>query len=169
MKCFEYVDEMSQQSGDDANENPTRFDLDHDSVGRIFRKLIVVCLLSAVLSMMIMFLMVLSAAEDPLSDQPGPTVQAPIIGAVFLLSIAGIPLSLFGYGVWSFREHHRLRKEMPNPKEPNPFKKPRRLLAIFTANTDDLTRYEKRVQLTEYSFLFGILVMYGFLDTLNIV
>ncbi|KAA9396167.1 DUF3592 domain-containing protein [Haloarcula sp. CBA1130] len=92
---------------------------------------------------------------------PPQEIQAELLGPVGLPMLAGFSfwvgmiLSLCLYGVWSFTEYQQLRRRLPEPKAPSPFRRPSRLVTILGTENSDLSEYGQRVRLTGWAIMMA--------------
>ena len=164
---------MSPSAAD--SERPTVLGLQFETVGKLFKRSILGSVLTLFGSLIALLFYVLSVVDDPLGDGPTPEIQLSLFSfgallvVLFFLSLSGIALSLLAYGGWGYWKHRLLRAEMESPERPSPFRSPRRLLGILTADGDTLTDYERCVQATGMAILVGLFVLVVVLDLLGIV
>jgi hypothetical protein len=117
---------------------------------------LLVCFVAFWLSMVGLAFGILSLSEG--SAQP---VEADLLGPVGLPLLAaagfwvGMILSLCLYGVQSFSRYRRLRRRLPEPRPPSPFKHPSRLVTILGTESDELPQYGRRVRVTGWAFLIA--------------
>ena len=131
---------------------------------RLSKWALLVCFVAFWLSMVGLFFGILS-----LSDSSVQPVQADLLGPVGLPLLAGagfwvgMILSLCLYGVQSFSRYRRLRRRLPEPKPPSPFRHPSRLVSILGTEGDELPEYGRRVRVTGWAFLMatGMTVVLG--------
>ncbi|WP_175507147.1 hypothetical protein [Halostagnicola kamekurae] len=69
--------------------------------------------------------------------------------------------SPLAYSSWSFWQLRGMTVERSRPRSRNPLVRGYQLLALVSADLDELTPYEKRLQLTVQSFLLGAIVLVG--------
>jgi hypothetical protein len=127
-----------------------------ETIRRLSKRALLVCFVAFWLSMVGLFFGVLSLAEG--SARP---VQADLLGPVGVPLLAalgfwvGMILSLCLYGVQSFSRYRRLRRRLPEPKPPSPFRHPSRLVTILGTEGDELPEYGRRVRVTGWAFLIA--------------
>jgi hypothetical protein len=127
-----------------------------ETIRRLSKRSLAVCFAAFWLSMVGLFFGVLS-----LSDSSVQPVQADLLGPVGLPLLAGAAfwvgmiLSLCLYGVQSFSRYRRLRRRLPEPRPPSPFRHPSRLVTILGTKSDELPQYGRRVRLTGWAFLIA--------------
>ena len=91
----------------------------------------------------------------------GTTVEAALLGPVGLPLLAGagfwvgMILALCLYGVQSFSRYRRLRRRLPDPRPPSPFRHPSRLVTILGTEGDELPEYGRRIRITGWAFLIA--------------
>lgn len=141
---------MRQENDTDGEKSRLKRHITPDNLGDVIGLLLAASILLLCLSIAVIFLLVLNLPEGQ------STLEAPIIGWIFLISIGAIPFWLFVYSAWSFWRYRQLRAEMKESAGRSPFTRPRYLLTIVTAHDDDLSTYEKRVKLTVLSFAIGM-------------
>jgi hypothetical protein len=84
-------------------------------------------------------------------------VQANILGPVGIPLLTGFSFwvgmifSLCLYGIWSFTQYRQLRRRLPKPRPPSPFRHPSRLVSILETDSEELPEYGQRVRLTGHS------------------
>ncbi|EMA12297.1 DUF3592 domain-containing protein [Haloarcula marismortui] len=90
---------------------------------------------------------------------PPQEIQAELLGPIGLPMLAGFSfwvgmiLSLCLYGVWSVAQYQQLRRRLPNPKPPSPFRQPSRLVTILGTEDNDLSEYGQRVRRTGWALM----------------
>ena len=123
---------------------------------RLSKWALLVCFVAFWLSMVGLAFGILSLSEG--SARP---VEADLLGPVGLPLLAaagfwvGMILSLCLYGVQSFSRYRRLRRRLPEPRPPSPFRHPSRLVTILGTEGDELPQYGRRVRLTGWAFLIA--------------
>jgi len=124
---------------------------------RLSKRALLVCFVAFWLSMVGLAFGILS-----LSGGSARSVQADLLGPVGLPLLAGagfwvgMVLSLCLYGLQSFSRYRRLRRRLPEPKPPSPFRHPSRLVTILGTEGEELPEYGRRVRVTGWTFLFAI-------------
>jgi len=127
-----------------------------ETLHRLSKRLLVVCFVAFWLSMVGLLFGILSLSDG--SVQP---VQADLLGPVGLPLLAatgfwvGMIVSLCLYGVWSFSQYRQLRRRLPDPTPPSPFRHPSRLVTILGTDSDGLPEYGRRVRVTGWAFLIA--------------
>jgi len=127
-----------------------------ETIRRLSKRSLLVCFVAFWVSMVGLFFGILS-----LSDSSVQPVQADLLGPVGLPLLAGagfwvgMILSLYLYGVQSFSRYRRLRRRLPEPRPPSPFRHPSRLVTILGTASDELPEYGRRVRVTGWSFLIA--------------
>jgi hypothetical protein len=123
---------------------------------RLSKRSLLVCFVAFWLSMVGLAFGILS-----LSEGSARSVEADLLGPVGLPLLAGagfwigMILSLCLYGVQSFSRYRRLRRRLPEPRPPSPFKHPSRLVTILGTESDELPEYGRRVRVTGWAFLIA--------------
>ncbi len=123
---------------------------------RLSKWALLVCFVAFWLSMVGLAFGILSLSEG--SARP---VEADLLGPVGIPLLAaagfwvGMILSLCLYGVQSFSRYRRLRRRLPEPRPPSPFRHPSRLVTILETEGDELPQYGRRVRLTGWAFLIA--------------
>jgi hypothetical protein len=123
---------------------------------RLSKWALLVCFVAFWLSMVGLAFGILSLSEG--SARP---VEADLLGPVGIPLLAaagfwvGMILSLCLYGVQSFSRYRRLRRRLPEPRPPSPFRHPSRLVTILGTEGDELPQYGRRVRLTGWAFLIA--------------
>ncbi|WP_251330843.1 DUF3592 domain-containing protein [Haloplanus pelagicus] len=123
---------------------------------RLSKWSLLVCFVAFWLSMVGLAFGILSLAEG--SARP---VEADLLGPVGFPLLAGagfwvgMILSLCLYGVQSFSRYRRLRRRLPEPRPPSPFRHPSRLVTILGTESDELPEYGRRVRVTGWAFLIA--------------
>ncbi|RLM53504.1 DUF3592 domain-containing protein [Halobellus sp. Atlit-31R] len=130
-----------------------------ETLRQLSKRALLVCFAAFWLSMIGLAFGILSLTEGTESSvQP---VQADLIGPVGLPLLAGagfwvgMILSLCLYGVQSFSRYRRLRRRLPEPKPPSPFRHPSRLVTILGTEGDELPEYGRRIRVTGWAFLIA--------------
>lgn len=124
---------------------------------QLSKQSLLVCFVAFWLSMVGLTFGILSLAEG--SAQP---VKADLIGPVGLPLLAaagfwvGMILSLCLYGIQSYGRYRRLRRRLPEPRPPSPFRHPSRLVTILGTQDDELPEYGRRVRVTGWAFLIAV-------------
>jgi hypothetical protein len=124
---------------------------------RLSKRALLVCFVAFWLSMVGLAFGILSLAEGS-----ARSVEADLLGPVGLPLLAaaafwiGMILSLCLYGVQSFSRYRRLRRRLPEPRPPSPFRHPSRLVTILGTDGDELPEYGRRVRVTGWAFLIAI-------------
>ncbi|WP_247010640.1 DUF3592 domain-containing protein [Halorientalis litorea] len=124
---------------------------------RLSKWVLLVCFVAFWLSMVGLAFGILSLAEGS-----ARSVEADLLGPVGLPLLAaaafwiGMILSLCLYGVQSFSRYRRLRRRLPEPRPPSPFRHPSRLVTILGTDGDELPEYGRRVRVTGWAFLIAI-------------
>jgi hypothetical protein len=124
---------------------------------RLSKRALLVCFVAFWLSMVGLAFGILS-----LSGGSARSVQADLLGPVGLPLLAGagfwvgMVLSLCLYGLQSFSRYRRLRRRLPEPKPPSPFRHPSRLVTILGTEGEELPEYGRRVRVTGWAFLVAI-------------
>lgn len=96
-----------------------------------------------------------------LSEGSARPVETDLLGPVGLplLAAAGfwivMILSLCLYSLQSFSRYRRLRRRLPEPRPPSPFRHPSRLVTILGTDGDELPKYGRRVRVTGWAFLIA--------------
>jgi hypothetical protein len=96
-----------------------------------------------------------------LSEGSARTVEADLLGPVGIPLLAaagfwvGMILSLCLYGLQSFSRYRRLRRRLPEPRPPSPFKHSSRLVTILGTEGDELLEYGRRVRTTGWAFVIA--------------
>jgi len=138
-----------------------------ETIHRLSKRALAVCFVAFWLSMVGLVFGILSLPEGTESSvQP---VQTNLVGPVGLPLLAaagfwvGMILSLCLYGIWSFSRYRRLRRRLPEPRPPSPFRPPSRLVSILGTEGDELPEYGRRVRVTGWAFLIatGMTVILG--------
>jgi hypothetical protein len=123
---------------------------------RLSKWSLLVCFVAFWLSMVGLAFGILSLAGG--SAQP---VEAALLGPVGLPLLAGagfwvgMILALCLYGVQSFSRYRRLRRRLPDPRPPSPFRHPSRLVTILGTEGDELPEYGRRIRITGWAFLIA--------------
>jgi hypothetical protein len=123
---------------------------------RLSKWALLVCFVAFWLSMVGLAFGILSLSEG--SARP---VEADLLGPVGIPLLAaagfwvGMILSLCLYGVQSFSRYRRLRRRLPEPRPPSPFRHPSRLVTILGTKGDELPPYGRRVRVTGWAFLIA--------------
>lgn len=147
---------MCSQSTDDGKSEQANLRYRPDSLGRVFGTLFVASICSFVLSSIGLVALGLWLPEDePVFSVGDPPVLA-ILG-----SWVGVWASLLAYSGWSFWQLRRMTVKRSHPRSRNPLVRGYQLLALMFADVDELTAYEKRLQLTVQSFFFGTVALVG--------
>lgn len=148
---------MCGQSTDDGESERTGSRYRPDSLGRVFGLLFVASIASFVLSGIGLAALGAWLPED----EPEFSVSDPPVLAI-LGSWVGIWASLLAYSGWSLWQLRGMTIERSRPRSRNPLVRGVQLLALtfeITTDLDELTTYEKRLQLTLQSFFFGLLFL----------
>lgn len=90
-------DDAEWSTGDE--ESTRSWLLNPPDLGGGFLRLALVCGVSTFLSTLGIVALLLYVSEEPFVDQP--TIEDPLIGYVWLVSLTGLALSFAGYTVWS--------------------------------------------------------------------
>ncbi|SFS67669.1 hypothetical protein SAMN04488556_2064 [Halostagnicola kamekurae] len=147
---------MCEQSTDDDTSEWANSRFRPDSLGRAFGILFVASIGSFVLSTMgLIALGWWLPADAPKFSVGDPPVLA------LLGSWVGMWASPLAYSSWSFWQLRGMTVERSRPRSRNPLVRGYQLLALVSADLDELTPYEKRLQLTVQSFLLGAIVLVG--------
>lgn len=123
---------------------------------RLSKWALLVCFVAFWLSMVGLAFGILS-----LSEGSARTVKANLLGPVGILLLAaagfwvGMILSLCLYGLQSFSRYRRLRRRLPEPRPPSPFKHPSRLVTILGTDRNELSEYGRRVRITGWAFVIA--------------
>lgn len=127
-----------------------------DSLGRVFGTIFIASVGSFVLSSIS-----LAALSWWLSEnEPEFSLSDPPVLAI-LGSWVGVWASLLAYSTWSFWQLRRMTIERSRPRSRNPLVRGYQLLSLVSADVDELTEYEKRLQLTVQSFILGTITLVG--------
>ncbi|MGB9951181.1 DUF3592 domain-containing protein [Haloarcula marismortui] len=127
---------------------------------RLSKQLLGACFVGFWLSMVTLVFGLLNTPGE--FGGPPQEVQVDLLGPVGLPMIAGVCfwigmiLSLCLYAVWSFTEYHQLRRRLPNPKPPRPFRHPSRLVTILGTEDGGLSEYGQRIRLTGWAVLVAV-------------
>lgn len=160
-------------SGDDS-DRWTVLGVEFDDLGRLCRHLMAVSFASLCLSLLGGLFATLHATRNASSEQT-PEIQAELFGPVgfpfFAAFLSGVLLicSLFGYGGWSAWKSRQVRREPAGSDRPSLFTRPRQLLAVLRADSDELDEYERRVELAAASFLVGGFLVTVLLQILGVI
>ena len=124
---------------------------------RLSKRVLLVCFVAFWLSMVGLAFGILSLNEGSArpveADLLGPVGLPLLVGATLWV---GMILSLCLYGVQSFSRYRRLRRRLPEPKPPSPFRHPSRLVTILGTEGGELPEYGRRVRVTGWTFLIAI-------------
>ena len=123
---------------------------------RLSKWALLVCFVAFWLSMVGLAFGILSLSEGsarPVEADPLGPVGIPLLAAAGFW--VGMILSLCLYGVQSFSRYRRLRRRLPEPRPPSPFRHPSRLVTILGTEGDELPQYGRRVRLTGWAFLIA--------------
>jgi hypothetical protein len=130
-----------------------------ETLHRLSKRMLTVCFVAFWLSMVGLFFGVLSLTEG--AEGSVEPVQADLVGPVGLPLLAafgfwvGMIISLCLYGFWSFSQYRQLRRRLPEPTPPSPFRHPSRLVTILGTDSDELPQYGRRVRVTGWAFLIA--------------
>lgn len=128
--------------------------LNPPDLGGVFVRLALVCVVSTLLSMLGMVGLLLYVSDEPFVDQP--TIEDPLVGYVWLVSLAGLALSLAGYTVWSCWQLLQLQKRRSDRGETVPFGDSGRTSGTDTTD-DEPSEYEPRVQKTVFALVATVI------------
>jgi hypothetical protein len=127
-----------------------------ESLNRLSKRALGACFAAFWLSMVVLVFALLNTTSG--FGGPPQDIQADLLGPIGLPLIAafgswvGMVLSLCLYGVWSFTEYQQLRRRLPDPKPPSPFRHPSRLVTILGTDDGELSEYGQRVRRTGWVF-----------------
>lgn len=151
---------MRKQPENQDKNRWKKLSINTDDLGCSFGKLFGISIISLALSGISLVLWFLSLPEDNPTYHISELPIIPLLSTISLIgSWVGMWSSLLCYSVWSFWQLRRLTKETTRPKERNPIKRVYYFIALIWAETDNLTTYEKRLQLTIQSFMGGIFIL----------
>jgi len=131
-----------------------------ETIHRLSKQVLGVCFVGFWLSMVALAFGLLNTTGE--FGGPPQEIQAALLGPVGLPIIAGFSfwvgmiVSLCLYGVWSFTEYQQLRRRLPDPTPPSPFKHPSRLVTILGTEDGSLSEYGQRVRLTGWVFVIAV-------------
>jgi hypothetical protein len=137
----------------------TWVDRNAEAVNRLSKRLLAVCFVGFWLSMVALVFALLTTTSG-FGGSP-QDMQADILGPVGLPMIAGFAFwvgmisALSLYAVWSFTEYRQLRRRLPEPKPPSPFRQPSRLVVILGTDDGELSEYGRRVRLTGWGLMLA--------------
>ena len=137
----------------------TWIDRHGETIHRLSKQLLGVCFVGFWLSMVALVFGLLNTSGE--FGGPPQEIQAELLGPVGLPMIAafcfwvGMILSLCLYSVWSFTEYQQLRRRLPDPKPPSPFRQPSRLVTILGTEDSDLSEYGQRVRRTGWALMIA--------------
>jgi len=127
--------------------------IEFDDFGRLLGKVFVVALLSLVLTIVGTGALMYSMPGKPTFTATDPPTIALVISWV------GTWVSMLCYNVWSVWQLRRMPVDSPAFTSRTLAGKPVFLLGLVFADTDDLTAYEERLQLTVQSLLLWIVLL----------
>jgi hypothetical protein len=131
-----------------------------ETIHRLSKQVLGVCFVGFWLSMVALAFGLLNTTGE--FGGPPQEIQAALLGPVGLPMLAGFSfwvgmiVSLCLYGVWSFTEYQQLRRRLPDPTPPSPFRHPSRLVTILGTEDGSLSEYGQRVRLTGWVFVIAV-------------
>ena len=130
-----------------------------ETIHRLSKQLFGVCFVGFWLSMVALVFGILNTSGE--FRGPPQEIQAALLGPIGLPMVAGCSLwvgmilSLSLYGIWSVAEYQQLRRRLPNPKPPSPFRQPSRLVTILGTEDGSLSKYGQRVRRTGWALMIA--------------
>ncbi len=129
----------------------TLFGVDRETVHRLSKRLLVVAPAVLLGSLAITAVLALSADGSSVTVDLTDPIGLGLLAT--LLAALGLTAGLVLYVIWSFTECRRLRRRIPEPRPPSPFRHPPTLVSVL-ADGADLNEYGRRVRMTTFALAF---------------
>jgi hypothetical protein len=133
-----------------ADREPTWFDRHGESLRRLAVGTVVACFVVFWLALLALVGVVLT------TDAPRSATRGGLPVVVAALALVGEVVGLCLYAGWSFGAYRRLRRRLPAPRPPSPFRHPARLVTVLGTDHETLSVYGRRVRLTGLAGLAAV-------------